>query len=239
MRAGTLPFSVWVALRPSASRFSRCRTSIPIIAGQIPPVKQPGWLPLTSPHKERRFIPRMNLRGFRARISVTKGPLWSPVVHPESGVQDTGSKACVTRGPPGMQEEAVMVSQNVLFALPLMRTRLARLRVVVGYRGGLGLGVLQHRLNLWPSQKARTQRLILDPLRQFLDDPGGRSPGGARLRRIARCLIQPPQCRQDLPLFGWQAEVCRQPRCLAQAVDGLLAVPLPLGQDRQRPQVGD
>jgi len=131
-----------------------------------------------------------------------------------------------------------MVSQNVLFALPVMRTRLARLRVVVGYRGGLGLGVLQHRLNLWPSQKACPQRLILDPLRQFLDDPGGRSPGGARLRRIARCLKQRRQRCLDLPVFRWQAEVCCQPRCLVQAVDGLLAVPLPGCEDCQRPQIG-
>ena len=110
--------------------------------------------------------------------------------------------------------------------------------VVLRGRGGLGLGVLQHWANLWSSKKARTQPLILDPLRQFLDDPGGRSPGGARLRRISRCLIQPPQCHLDLPVFCWQTEVCCQPRCLAQAADGLLAVPLPLGQDRQRPQVG-
>ena len=66
--------------------------------------------------------------------------------------------------------------------------------MVLRDRGGLALGVLHHWLNLWPSEKARTQRLILDPLRQFLDDPGGRSPGGVRLRRIARCLIQRPQC---------------------------------------------
>src|SRR2546428_12629983 len=104
---------------------------------------------------------------------------------------------------------------------------------------GLGLGVLHHWANLWPSEKVRTQRLILDPLRQFLDDPGGRSPDGARLRRIARCLIQRPQYRLDLPVFCRQAEVCCQPRCLAQDVDGPLTVPLPLGQDRQRPQVGN
>src|SRR6266568_7067953 len=110
-----------------------------------------------------------------------------------------------------MQEEAVMVSQDVLFALPVMRTRLARLRVVVGHRGGLGLGVLHHWLNLWPSQKARTQRLILDPLRQFLDDPGGRSPGGVRLSLLSPGLIHASQRRLVLPLFAWQPQVRCQP----------------------------
>src|SRR6266487_7118437 len=63
----------------------------------------------------------------------------------------TSSKARVTRGPLGMQEETVIVSQDVRFALPVMRTLMARLRVVVRHRGDLGLGVLHHWLNLWPS----------------------------------------------------------------------------------------
>jgi len=39
------------------------------------------------------------------------------------------------------------------------------LGVVLRDRGGLALGVLHHWLNLWSSQKARTQCLILDALR--------------------------------------------------------------------------
>ncbi len=74
---------------------------------------------------------------------------------------------------------------------------MARLRVVVQHRGGLGLRVLQHWLNLWPSQKARTQRLIPDALRQFLDDPGGRSPGGVRLSLLSPGLIQ-------AGILGWK-----------------------------------
>ena len=48
----------------------------------------------------------------------------------------------------------------------------ARLRLVLRNWGGLALGLLQHGVNLWPGQKARTQRLILDALCQLLDDPG-------------------------------------------------------------------
>src|SRR6266487_5695207 len=146
-------------------------------------------------------------------------------------------------GLPGCAEQSVIAqtlnaaTESAHFNSKIYRQVL--LWVVLRGRGGLGLGVLQNWVNLWPSQKARTQRLILDPLRQFLDDPGGRSPGGARLRRIARCLIQRPQCRLDLPLFAWQAEICCEGCRLAQVIDGLLAVPLPHGQHRQRPQVGN
>src|SRR6266702_7218767 len=90
-----------------------------------------------------------------------------------------------------------------------------RLRLVWRNRGGLALDVLQHGENLWPGQKARTQRLILDALCQPLDDPRCLSKGGPRLCRLAPCLIQRSQRRLDLPLFCWQAELCGQTCCLA------------------------
>src|SRR6266568_3370043 len=138
-----------------------------------------------------------------------------------------------------MQEEVVMVSQDVLFALQVMRTLIARLCVVVEHRGDLGLGVLHHWLNLWPSQKARTQRLILDTLRQFLDDPGGRSPGGVRLSLLSPGLIHASQRRLDRPLFAWQPEVRCEGCRLVQVTNGLLAVPLPGCEGCQRAQVGN
>jgi len=63
--------------------------------------------------------------------------------------------------------------------------------------------LLQHRLNLWPSQKARTQRLIPDALRQPLDDPRRLPKRCVRLLLLALCLIHPCQRRLDLPLFAW------------------------------------
>src|SRR5712691_8072065 len=111
------------------------------------------------------------------------------------------------------------------------------LRLILRKRGGLALDVLQHGENLWPGQKARTQRLILDALCQPSDDPRRLSKCRVRLRRLAPCLIQRPQRRLDLPLFCWQAERCGQSCCLAQVADGLLAVSLPRGEHRQRLQV--
>src|SRR6266487_967418 len=90
------------------------------------------------------------------------------------------------------------------------------LRVVLRHRGGLGLGVLHHWVNLWSGKKARTQRLIPDALRQPLDDPGDRSPGGVRLSLLSPGLIHPSQCRLDLPLLAWQPGVRGQPGRLAQ-----------------------
>src|SRR6266849_3845789 len=113
----------------------------------------------------------------------------------------------------------------------------ARLRVVFWDRVGEALGVLQHRLNLWSSQKAQTQWLILDALRQPLDNCRRLSKGYARLCRQALCLVQPTQRRLDLPTFSWQPELCCQPCCLAQVANGWLALPLPRGQHSQRPQV--
>ena len=49
--------------------FLEGRTCIPIIAGQAPLCQAAWYFPLTSP-KERRFIPRINHRGFRARLFV-------------------------------------------------------------------------------------------------------------------------------------------------------------------------
>src|SRR5437868_15489865 len=72
-------------------------------------------------------------------------------------------------------------------------------------------GVLQHGVNLGPSQKARTPRLILDTLGQPPDDGRCLTKGRARLHRIAGCLIYPAQRRLDLPAFAGQAEVCGQP----------------------------
>ncbi len=120
-----------------------------------------------------------------------------------------------------------MVSQDVLFALHNMRTLSARLRVVVEHWAGLGLGVLHHWLNLWPSEKARTQSLILDALCQPLDDPRRLPKGGARLRLLSPSLIQRSQRRLDLPAFCWQPEICCQLDCLAQVADGLLSLPIP------------
>ena len=103
---------------------------------------------------------------------------------------------------------------------------------------GETVGLLHYLLDRWPSEKARTPCLILDALCQPPDDPRFLTKGRARLRRIARCLIQPPQRRLDLPAFAGQAEVYGQPCCLAQVADGLLALPIPRCQHRQRLQVG-
>ncbi len=89
------------------------------------------------------------------------------------------------------------------------------LRLVYQDRGGLALDVLQHGVNLWPSQKAQTQRLILDALCQPPDDPRRRSPRRVRLRRLVLCLLHRCQRRLDLPLFPRQPNVCCQPCCLA------------------------
>jgi len=115
---------------------------------------------------------------------------------------------------------------SVRRAIPGSSTLLL-LRVVLRDRGDLALGLLHHLVNLGPSQKARTQCLILDALCQPLDNPRCFTKGSARLRRIARCLILPPQRRLDLPALSWQAEVCCQPCCFAQVADGLFALPLP------------
>src|SRR5258708_22679699 len=111
--------------------------------------------------------------------------------------------------------------------------RPARLRLVLRDRGGLALGVLHHWVNLWPSQKARTQRLILDALGQPPDDPRRLPKGGVCLPLLSPGLIQASQRRLDLPAFCWQAEVCGQPCCLAQVADCLLSLPLPRGEGRQ------
>src|SRR5258708_13018890 len=87
----------------------------------------------------------------------------------------------------------------------------SRLRVVFGDRVGEVSGVLHHWLDLWPGQKARTQRLILDALRQPLDARRCLPKGSSRLCRLATCLIQRSQRRLDLPAFSWQADACRQP----------------------------
>ena len=73
---------------------------------------------------------------------------------------------------------------------------------------GKTLGLLQQRLNLRPSQKARTPRLIPNALCQPLDDPRRLSKRGARSRLLATCLIQASQLRLDLPTFSWQPQVC-------------------------------
>ncbi len=90
-----------------------------------------------------------------------------------------------------------------------------RLRLVLRNRGGFALGLLQHGLNLWPSQKARTQRLILDALCQPPDDPGSLRPRRVRLCRLAPCLIHRCQCRLDLPLFCWPHS---PPDCVPRSV---------------------
>jgi hypothetical protein len=132
-----------------------------------------------------------------------------------------------------------MVLQDVLFALPVMRTLMARLRVVVRHRGDLGLGVLHHWLNLWSGKKGRTQRLILDALGQPLDDPRRLTKGSVCLCRLALGLIHPSQRRLDLPAFSRQPKVCGQVSCFAQIADDLLSLPLSRCQGRQRPQVGN
>ena len=68
-----------------------------------------------------------------------------------------------------------------------------QLDVVLRDLVGKALGVLHHGLNRWPSQEARTQRLIPDPLCQPLDDRRCFPKCCARLRRLAPCLIQPSQ----------------------------------------------
>src|SRR5258708_3169409 len=112
------------------------------------------------------------------------------------------------------------------------------LLVVFRHRVGEVSGVLHHWLNLWPYQKARTQRLTPDALRQPLDDRCRLPKRGARLPLLSPGLIQASQRRLNLPLFSWQAEVCGQLGGLAQVVDGLLSVHLPRGQGCQRAQVG-
>ena len=89
------------------------------------------------------------------------------------------------------------------------------------------LGLLQHRLNLWPSQKVRSQRLIPDALCQPPDGPRRLTKGCLCLRRFANYLIQPSQRRLDLPTFGWQPQVCGQLGGLGQVADGLLWLPIP------------
>ena len=112
------------------------------------------------------------------------------------------------------------------------------LLVVCRGLGGLASGVLQHRLNLWPSQKARSQYLILDALRQPLDDRRRLPKRDVCLLLLSNCLIQPAQRRLDLPAFSRQAEVCRYLSGLVQVADGLLILPFPRIEGRQRPQVG-
>src|SRR5437588_9769356 len=100
-------------------------------------------------------------------------------------------------------------------------------------------GMLQHGVNLGPSQKARTQRLILDTLGQPQDDGRCLPKCRARLHRIAGCLIHPAQRRLNLPAFARQPQVCCQPCCLEQVADSLLAPPLPRGKQSLRPQIGE
>jgi hypothetical protein len=114
----------------------------------------------------------------------------------------------------------------------------SRLRLVLPDLGGLALGVLHHGVKLGPSQKARTQRLILDALCQLPDDPGCLPKRGACLPLLAPGLIQACHRRLDLPLFCWQAELCCRPCSLAQVADGLLAVSLPRGEQSLRLQGG-
>src|SRR5260221_13743565 len=115
----------------------------------------------------------------------------------------------------------------------------ARLRLVFWDRGGLALGVLQHGVNLWPSQKARTQRLIRNVLRQPLDDPRRLPKRRVRLLRLASCLIHPYQRRLDLPPLSRQPNVCCQPCCLAQGADASLSLSLPYGKPRGGPHEGN
>src|SRR5581483_5654935 len=90
------------------------------------------------------------------------------------------------------------------------------------------LRMLQHRLNLWSSQKARTQCLILDAQGQPLNDPRGLPKSQACLGWLPLSLIYPCQPRLDLPLFFGQTEVRCQRGGFAQVGDGLRAVPLPV-----------
>jgi len=101
------------------------------------------------------------------------------------------------------------------------------------------LGVLQYRVNLWPSQKARPQRLILDALSQSLDDPRRLPKRLASSHRLTPYLIHASQGRLDLPLFCWQANLCCQLSGLAQMADGSLPHPFPCSEDRQRPEIGN
>ena len=100
------------------------------------------------------------------------------------------------------------------------------------------MGQLHHLLDLWPSQKARTPRLIPDALSQPLDDSRRFTKGGARLLLLSTCLIQASQRRLDLPALCWQPEICCQLDCFAQVADGLLSLPIPRCEGRQRAQVG-
>src|SRR6266516_863108 len=113
------------------------------------------------------------------------------------------------------------------------------LRMAGQDQAGLAPGVLHYLLDWWRSQKARTLRFISNALRQPLEDPRSLHKRGARLRGLAPCLIQHSQCHLDLPLFGWQPEVCGKMSNLAQIADGLLSFPLPRGQHGQRAQVGN
>src|SRR2546423_7251101 len=113
-----------------------------------------------------------------------------------------------------------------------------RLDVVLRDLVGKALGLLYDLLNWWPSQEARTQRLIFDALGQLLDDPRRLPKDRARLHRIVDCLRHPAQRRQDLPAFARQPQVSGQPCCFAQVVDGLLALSIPRCQHCQRLQVG-
>ena len=65
----------------------------------------------------------------------------------------------------------------------------ARLRLVFQDRGDLALDVLQHRLNLWPRQKARPQRLVPDALGQPLDDRRRLNKRRVCLRKLTPGLI--------------------------------------------------
>src|SRR5258707_12736476 len=105
--------------------------------------------------------------------------------------------------------------------------------------GGRTLGVLHYLVNLRPRQKARTPRLIPNALRQPLDDRRRLPKRGTCLLLLSNCLIQACQRRLDLPAFSRQAEVCRYLSGLAQVADGLLAVPVPRGQQSPRRQLGN
>src|SRR5207244_9143256 len=114
----------------------------------------------------------------------------------------------------------------------------ARLDVVLRDLVGKALGVLHHLVNLWPRQKARTQRLVPDALCQPVDGCCCLPKGCMCLLRLASLLIQASQCRLDLPAFSRQAKVYCYLGRLAQVADGLLALSIPHCQHRQRLQVG-
>src|SRR5256885_16878718 len=100
--------------------------------------------------------------GARAVRMRRGGPLWSPVpVHHRSTFL-LFERYCPLRVP------SFLVIR--LHAAPGASPP-ALLRLVFGNRGDLALDVLQHGVNLWPGQKARTPRLIRDALCQFLDEP--------------------------------------------------------------------